>query len=126
VFGRDVMAVAPQFDGLYARCDDEGHAMARNFLFGLGWMLVVTAILGLLPNFAPDNKTEPVITYSALGFRVLAAIVMFYFANKCAAAENRWPAVGMWLLGFVVGFPPGILVITGAVFAAWHAGAIYD
>ena len=75
----------------------------------------------LIGEPAPDNKTGPVITYSALGFRVLAAIVVFYFANKCAAAKNRWPAVGMWLLGFVVGFPLGILVITGAVFAAWYA-----
>ncbi len=95
--------------------------MARNFLFGLGWMLIVTAILGLFASFDPDNKTRPVITYSALGLRVLTAVVAFYFANKCAAAKNRWPAVGMWLLGFVVGFPVGNLAINGAVFAALYA-----
>jgi hypothetical protein len=95
--------------------------MARNFLFGLSCMLIITAILGFFASFSPDNKTGPAITYSALGLRVLAAIVAFYFANKCAAAKNRWPAVGMWLMGFIVGFPLGILAIIGAVFAAWYA-----
>jgi hypothetical protein len=91
--------------------------MLRNFLFGLGWMLIVTAILGLLASMSPDNNAAPVITFSSLGLRVIAAIVVFYFANKCAPAKSRWPAVGLWLLGFVVGFPVGNLAINGVVLA---------
>jgi hypothetical protein len=95
--------------------------MARNFLNGLGWMLIVTAILGLLASSAPDNKVAPAIAYSGLALRLAAAIVVFYFANKCVAAYSRLPAVGMWLLGFVVGFPLGNLAINGVVIAAWYA-----
>lgn len=95
--------------------------MTRNFLFGLGWMLIVTAILGLLASFAPDNNVPPVINFSALGLRVLVAIAVFSFANKCAPTKSRAPAIGMWVLGFIIGFPLGNLAINGLVFTVTAA-----
>lgn len=92
--------------------------MARNFLFGLGWMLIVTAVLSSYAAFAPDTHIPLTISYAISGVRVVVALVVFYFANKCVVAANRWPAIGMWLLGFIVGFPLGNLVINGTAFAA--------
>jgi len=91
--------------------------MARNFLFGLGWVLIITTILGFFASFDPDNKISPIMNFSALGLRVLVAIAVFYFANRCVPTKSRWPAIGMWLLGFLIGFPLGNLVINAAIFA---------
>jgi hypothetical protein len=90
--------------------------MKRSFLFGLGWVLVLTAVMGALASMSPDNKIPTVWSVTASGLRVLAAAAAFYFASN-ALPTRRWPAIGMWLLGFIVGYPIGNLVINGAVFA---------
>jgi len=90
--------------------------MKRSFLFGLGVMLIVTAVLGSFASMDPDNKTPVPFTILALALRVVAAVVVFYLAGKSLPAASRWPAIGMWFLGFVLGYPLGNLVINGVVF----------
>lgn len=90
--------------------------MKRSFLFGLGWMLIVTAVMGALASMAPGNKIGTVWLVAASGLRVLTALVAFYFASNALPAR-RWPAIGMWFLGFVLGYPLGNGVINGALFA---------
>jgi hypothetical protein len=89
--------------------------MKRSFLFGLGWMLIVTAVLGVLASMSPDNKIGTAWWIAATGLRVLIAVVAFYFASNAPPAR-RWPAVGMWFLGFFIGFPLGNMVINGTIF----------
>jgi hypothetical protein len=91
--------------------------MKRSFFFGLGWMLIITAVLGLLASASPDNKTPMSITILALALRAVAAVVVLFIASNAAPATRRWPAIGMWFVGFILGFPLGNLLINGVVLA---------
>lgn len=91
--------------------------MKRSFLYGLSVMLLVNALLGLLASMAPDNKIGIGWYVAASVIQILIAGVAFFFANKAPPAAHRWPAVGMWFLGFVLGLPLGNGVSTGALLA---------
>jgi hypothetical protein len=43
--------------------------MKRSFVFGLGWMLIVTAVLGWLASWSPDNTVPTSLTVTALVIR---------------------------------------------------------
>jgi hypothetical protein len=91
--------------------------MKRSFLFGVGWMLIVTAVLGWLASWSPDNTVPISLTVIALVTRAAAGVVVLALASYAPPAKRRWPAVGMWLLGFIIGFPLGNLVGSGAALA---------
>lgn len=80
-------------------------------------MLLVTAVLGLLASMDPDIKIGRGWSIAASVIRIPAAMVVIAIAGKAPPAAHRWPAVGMWFLGFVVGYPLANGVINGTLFA---------
>jgi len=91
--------------------------MRRSFLFGLGWILIVTALLGLFAGLNPDNPVNTTVNLFSFFYRALLAIGVFIFASKSAPAKSRWPAIGCWFLGFLLGYPLGNLMVNGTVLA---------
>jgi hypothetical protein len=65
--------------------------MKRSFLFGLGWMLMVTAVMGALASMSPDNKIATTWWIAASGLRVLAAGAAFYFASHALCPRAAGP-----------------------------------